>query len=121
MKTAVDKLTLLPAGQPPMNPSELLSSQKMRDLVQELRSRYDNRYIIFDASPARFGAETTFLASMVDAVILVVRSGRTSKDDALESIQNIGSDKIIGVVLNATPEQPKGYDQYYRYYQKRET
>jgi capsular exopolysaccharide synthesis family protein len=120
-KTPVEKLTLLPGGQPPVNPSELLSSQKMRDLVKELKSRYDNRYIIFDASPARFGAETTFLASMVDAVILVVRSGRTSKDDTLESIQNIGSDKILGVVLNATAEQPKAYYQYYRYYHKRPT
>jgi len=118
VRTPVEKLTLLPSGQPPSNPSELLSSEKMRLLVEELRKRYEDRYVIFDATPARFGAETTFLASMVDGVLLVVRAGKTARNDITEAIENIGRKKIFGIVFNASRERPKGYQYYYRYYRK---
>ena len=58
LKTPVKKLGLLPAGRPSSNPSELLSSDKMRLLIQELRSRYQDRYIIADFPPAAFAADT---------------------------------------------------------------
>ncbi len=118
VKTPVDKLTLLPAGTPPPNPSELLSSEKMRLLVEELKDRYEDRYIIFDATPAQFAAETTFLTSMVDGVLLVVRSGKTARDSILKAIENIGRNKIVGMVFNASNESHKNYRYYYRYYQK---
>ncbi len=118
VKTPIEKLTLLPSGKPPTNPSELLSSDKMRSLVEELKNRYEDRYIVFDATPAQFGAETTFLASIVDGVLLVVRSAKTSKDLIMEAIENIGTERILGVVFNASTEHPKGYDYYYRYYRK---
>lgn len=117
-RTSVEKLTLLPAGKPAPNPSELLSSKKMWRLVGELKDRYKDRYIIFDATPAQFAAETTFLASMVDGVVLVVRSGKTAEDTVLEAIENIGRDRIFGLVFNASSEITKDYRYYYRYYQK---
>lgn len=119
-KTSVEKLTLLPAGKPAPNPSELLSSEKMRHLVGELKDRYKDRYIIFDTTPAKFAAETTFLASMVDGVVLVVRSGKTADDMVLEAIENVGRDRIFGLVFNASSENPKDYRYYYRYYQKKQ-
>ena len=118
MKTPVRKLTLLPAGKPPPNPSELLSSEKMRLLVEELKSRYEDRYIIFDATPAQFAAETAFLVSVVDGVLLVVRSGKTARDSVLKAIENIDRNKILGVVFNASSESHKSYRYYYRYYRK---
>jgi len=118
VKAPVAKLTVLPAGKVAPNPSELLSSEKMRLFVEELKDRYEDRYIIFDATPAHFAAETTFLASMVDGVLLVVRSGKTARDSVLESIENIGREKNIGVVFNASNESPRGYGYYYRYYRK---
>ena len=118
VKTSVAKLTVLPAGKVPPNPSELLSSEKMRLLVEELKGRYEDRYIIFDATPAHFAAETTFLASMVDGVLLVVRSGKTARDSILQAIENIGREKIIGVVFNASNEDSRTYDYYYQYYRK---
>ncbi|NVM21506.1 MAG: polysaccharide biosynthesis tyrosine autokinase [Desulfobacterales bacterium] len=118
VKTPVKKLTLLPAGKPPQNPSELLSSEKMRRLIEEIKARYEDRYIIFDATPTQFAAETTFLASMMDGVILVVRSGKTAKDLVMEAVQNIGSNKILGLVFNASSENHRGYRYYYRYYRK---
>ncbi len=118
VKTPISKLTVLPAGKPSPNPSEPLSSEKMRQLVEELRSRYEDRHIIIDATPAQFAAETTFLASMVDGVLLVVRSGKTPRDSVLEAIENIDRNKIIGVVFNASNKNPKDYNDYYKYYQK---
>ena len=115
-KTGVSKLSLLPAGKSCRNPSPILSSNKMYSLIEELKSRYDDRYIIIDATPAQFAAETTFLASMVDAVILVVRSGKTSKETMLEAIENIGREKLLGIVFNATRENTRNYRYYYNYY-----
>ena len=122
VKTPVRKLTLLPAGKPPTtpNPSELLTSEKIRLLVEELRGRYEDRYIIFDATPAQFAAETTFLASIVDAVLLVVRSGKTTRDSVLKAIENLDRNKILGVVFNASNESRKAYGYYQRYYRKGE-
>jgi protein-tyrosine kinase len=118
VKTPVEKLTLLTAGKPTQNPAELLSSEKMRLLVEELKARYEDRYVIFDATPAGFAAETTFLASMMDGVVLVVRSGKTEKDLILETIETIGRKKILGVVFNASKESQRHYHYYYRYYEK---
>jgi exopolysaccharide/PEP-CTERM locus tyrosine autokinase len=116
--TQVNKLTLLPAGKPPLNPSELLSSEKMRRLIEELKGRYQDRYIIIDGTPAGFAAETHFLSTMVDGVLLVVRSGKTDKNSITEAVEHIGREKIIGVVFNASNENRKKYRHYYRYYQK---
>ena len=118
IKTPIDKLTLLPSGNPPHNPSELLSSDKMRKLILELQERYEDRYIIFDATPAQFSAETTFLASMVESVLLVVRSEKTPRDLTIDAVESIGREKILGIVFNANNEPAKGYGYYYRYYRK---
>jgi len=118
VKTPIDKLTLLPAGKPAPNPSELLSSEKMHQLVEELKARYQDRYVIFDATPAQFSAETSFLASMVDAVIVVVRAGKTAKPLLLDAVEIIGRDKILGLVFNASTETLKEYGYYYEYYSK---
>ena len=101
VKTPVEKLTLLPAGSIPVNPSELLSSEKMRTLVKEIKARYQDRYIIFDTPPAQFTPEGSILASMVDGVLLIVRSGKTSRD-ILQVTNNIGREKILGIVFNAS-------------------
>lgn len=120
MKTPLKKLTLLPAGKPPSNPSELLSSEKMAMLVQELKSRYEDRYIIFDAPPSQFTAEVTFLAPMMDGVLLVIRSGKTVRELLLKAAENIGTHRILGVVFNASPSLPRTYRHYYQYYSKRQ-
>jgi capsular exopolysaccharide synthesis family protein len=119
LDTPAKKLKLFPGGKPPTNPSELLSSEKMRHLVKELKDRYEDRYIIFDAPPAQFTAETAFLASMMDGVLLVVRSGKTSEPLISQAIESIGRERILGLVFNASRESEKAYYRYhYRYYQK---
>jgi Mrp family chromosome partitioning ATPase len=91
----------------------------MRLLVEELKNRYEDRYVIFDATPAMFAAETAFLTSIVDAVLLVVRAGKTAKKSILQAMENIDRGKIIGVVFNASNASAIDYGHYYKYYRKK--
>ncbi len=101
LKAGVDKLSLIPAGPPPLNPSELLGSVTMGRLVDELVSRYDDRIILFDSPPMRAASETAILAQHVDGVILVVRWGGSRREYVQDLVDLIGRDKIVGLVFNA--------------------
>ena len=99
-KTSVDKLTLLGSGRPPVNPSELLGSSRMQGLVHELSLRYEDRLILFDSPPDQAASETSVLAKQVDGVVLVVRWGASGRDHVKRLVEDIGREKIIGVVFN---------------------
>ena len=111
-KTPVKKLSLLPAGSGYENSSELLSSDLMSLFIQEVKYRYDDRYIIIDAPPA-YISEPLALAEKVDYVVLVVKAGKTDRKLVQETAKNIGMDKIIGVVLNHCSIKKKAYYGYY--------
>jgi len=100
LKTAVNKLSILPGGKPPHNPSELLSSQHMSKLLQEVKYRYSDRYIIIDSPPPKLTAESGAISRQVDGVILVVEYCRTPRNMISDLIEIIGKDKILGVILN---------------------
>lgn len=100
LKTMLPKLTLFPAGPSPPNPAELLISNKMKNLLDELWERYDDRYIVIDAPPSRIMAETNAIARKIDAVILVVKYGETPSESIVELIDAIGKDKIASVFIN---------------------
>ncbi len=112
LKTIVDKLTLLPGGTQPPNPSELLSSQQMADLLVEVKTRYKDRFVILDSPPPQLTAETHALARSVDAIVLVVRSGKTPRSITKELVEKLGRDKILGVVLNDFRIRIPGYYGY---------
>jgi protein-tyrosine kinase len=116
LKSPVPKLTIMPAGQPPANPTELLSSRKMKTFIEEVGSRYDDRYIIIDSPPPSMAAETRAMVSIVDGIILVVRSGKTPKKAVTETIEQIGKDKVIGIVFNYAENSVKKYYGYAKSY-----
>ena len=118
-KTAVNKLSIIPSGRPPLNPAELLSSAKMKELTLELSKRYDDRIIIFDTPPIMVAAESSILASLVDGVILVVREGVSKKHEIQKTIDSIGKNKILGMVYNAQTVNmiDTSYSRKYEYYQ----
>jgi len=118
VKTPLEKLTLLPGGRPSSRAAELLGSNRMRLLVEELKHRHDDRYIVFDTPPVQHIAETALLSRMVDGVLLVVRYGKTEKQMILDTIESIGRDNILGIVFNASKESSPGYYYYSRYYQQ---
>lgn len=116
LQTPVERVSLLPAGRPMLNPTELLSSDKMRLLVEELKSRYQDRYIIADSPPVILAADSSYLSDLVDGVLLVVRSGKTHRELVRETVEGIGRDKILGVVFNEEDVTQRYYRNYYKYY-----
>lgn len=99
-KTFLKKLTILPGGPPPVNPSELISSEQMRQLINEVEARYDDRYILLDTPPPLLTSETNALAKHVEGILLVVKHGFTRKDRIQDIIDIYGREKILGVVYN---------------------
>ncbi|PIE55896.1 MAG: exopolysaccharide biosynthesis protein [Desulfobulbus propionicus] len=99
--SGVDKLSILPAGPPPINPAELLGSGAMASLVEEVVLRYEDRLVLLDSPPLHAASETAVLAQQVDAVILVVRYGRSRREHIKSMVEILGKDKILGIVFNA--------------------
>jgi exopolysaccharide/PEP-CTERM locus tyrosine autokinase len=100
LKTGIENLTILPAGKPIDNPSELLSSERMAALLEEVAARYHDRLIILDSPPPKMTAEGGALARYVDGILVVVKYGSTAKDSVTELIDKLGRDKILGAVVN---------------------
>jgi len=99
-KTGLHKLSLIASGRPPTNPAELLGSEMLTAMINEVAGRYPDRYILFDSPPLLKAAETAILAKLVDGVVLVVREGKSRREDTRLFIDTIGPEKIIGVVFN---------------------
>jgi exopolysaccharide/PEP-CTERM locus tyrosine autokinase len=97
----VDKLSIIPAGRPPVNPAELLGSEMMEQLIHELGSRYDDRIVFFDSPPLQAASETVILAKHVDAVVLVVRWGVSRREHVMSLVETFGREKIVGIVFNS--------------------
>jgi len=117
LKSGIDKLSILPAGKPPRNPTELLSSNMMIKFLDEVKERYHDRFLIIDSPPSSVTAETKFLAQQVDAIIYVVMANKTPRKDVEKAIDNLGRDKILGIVFNGYEQVRKSYYRYYdRYY-----
>ncbi len=118
-KTSIAKLSLLPSGKPPTNPAELLSSSRMEALVKELSQRYEDRIVIFDSPPFQLAPESTVLKQLVDTVVLVVREGKAGKHQIKKIVEEIGKEKLLGIVFNAHTtnvverSMMKGYGSYY--------
>jgi exopolysaccharide/PEP-CTERM locus tyrosine autokinase len=100
VKTQVDKLSLLCGGSSQDNPVELIGSKKMEALVEELKSRYNDRYIILDSSPVLATTEPSVLDKLVDGILIVVRAGETPRESVQQALKLLKTEKIIGVVLN---------------------
>lgn len=100
LKTEVNKLSILPGGRPPHNPSELLSSQRMSKLLEEVTERYSDRYIVIDSPPPKLTAETSAISRQVDGILLVVEYGSTPRQMVSDLIDIMGKEKILGIILN---------------------
>ena len=114
-KTCIDKLTILPAGKIPSNPSELLSSEQMKHMLQEVKLRYNDRYIIMDTPPPYITSETSAIGRHVDGIVIVVRQGKTRIKEVQDIIDIYGREKILGVVKNFS-EKSVGYGYGYHKY-----
>jgi non-specific protein-tyrosine kinase len=106
----IEKMTLVSGGRPCQESAEILGSPRMKELISDIKGRYPERYILFDAPPILSGADVLTLAPFVDQVIVVVQAGRTSMDDVRKALQFLPREKILGLVLNrALSAQPAYY------------
>jgi exopolysaccharide transport family protein len=108
-------LWILPAGTPPPNPAELLASANMRDALEVLRGQYD--HIVVDTPPTLSVTDAVVLSPAADAIVLVIRSGQTTKQ-ALRRSRDIlmrVNAKVSGVLLNAVDLSSPDYYYYYEY------
>ena len=109
----IPNLDLIPSGPLPPNPSEMLGSERMADLVKELRKHYT--HILVDSPPITAVTDSMILSKYVDGVVVIIRAGDTVRDVAKNSInqlQAVGA-HILGGILNAVDI---GKDKYYYYY-----
>jgi len=102
--TGIGKLVILPAGSHYDNPAELHSSNRMRELILEMKGRYTDRYIILDSSPLLVSADAISLSGNADGVLLVVQASKTRMDVVEKALSLIKNAPVIGVVFNNVPD-----------------
>jgi receptor protein-tyrosine kinase len=116
LDTNVEKLSLLPAGRPHEHGTELLASDAMAALVDELSSRYADRIIIFDSPPLLVTTAARALVPRMGQVALVVEAGRTPREAVRDALVMIGGATVVGMILNKSPiPRAGGYYGYKAY------
>nr|NIN09891.1 polysaccharide biosynthesis tyrosine autokinase [Gemmatimonadales bacterium]NIN48603.1 polysaccharide biosynthesis tyrosine autokinase [Gemmatimonadales bacterium]NIP06067.1 polysaccharide biosynthesis tyrosine autokinase [Gemmatimonadales bacterium]NIR01241.1 polysaccharide biosynthesis tyrosine autokinase [Gemmatimonadales bacterium] len=107
-------LDVLPAGQSPPNPAELLGSEAMNRVVAELRRDYE--YIVIDTPPSLPVTDASVVAAVADATIIVMRSGETEETAAQRAVEQLRRvrARIAGAVLNGVSVRRDRYYSYYR-------
>lgn len=112
-KTVIPNLSVITAGTKPPNPSELLSSEKMRDFVGSLREVYD--FVIIDLPPLLAVTDAQLLAGYTDGYLLVVASGETDRAAAAKAkdlLEKVNA-KILGAVITKVDMSDRGFYEYY--------
>ncbi len=115
VSTRIDKLKAIPAGAVPPNPSELISSDEMGKMITELKTRYQNRIIVFDSPPIVSITDSVILSQKVDEVLLVVHANHTPKEAVVDALADLSEANIMGVVLNHFDSTSRYYKYNYNY------
>lgn len=115
-KTEIENLLVMPAGNIPPNPSELLVSPPMNKLLEDLKQACD--IIIIDGTPCELVTDSVILSRIVDLTVVVTAHKETKKDNLeriIKNIQNVGG-HLAGVVVNKIAVSEKKYKERYYYY-----
>lgn len=112
LPTDIGSLSILPAGDPNENATELLASARMASIVARLLGRNPRRIILFDSPPLLVSSESHALASIAGQVVLVVKSGSTARHAVLDALAELGPDKNVSLVLNQGRVAVGGYYGY---------
>lgn len=99
-----NRLTMLPAGQPIANSLEALTSPRMQQILEEAMARYD--WVILDAPPIGSTTDARVLAEMVGGTLFVIHAGQTQYPAVRHALDQLGQDRILGVVLNGVDDMP---------------
>lgn len=116
MKTNVDTLRILPAGTSHRHATELLASQAMSSLLNEIANRYPDRIVIFDSPPLLPTTEARVLASQMGQIVMVVEAETTTQHAVKEALRQIETNSHINLVYNKAKAFPGGTNYGYGYY-----
>ncbi len=121
LKTNIDKLTILPSGTPHARATELLASDAMRLLLDDISRRYSDRIVIFDSPPLLLTTEARVLATQMGQVVMVVQADQTLQADVQHALATIDSCPVKMMLLNKVRVEAKGkYGYGYGYGQKQQ-
>lgn len=117
LKTDIKNLSILPAGKKHSFTTELLASEKMGNLIDELAQRYHDRVIVIDSPPVLASSASSVLAMHVGQILFVVEADRTSEEEVKESLQLIKNCDNINMILNKAQIHTgnKRFGSYYGY------
>ncbi|MGJ0483995.1 MAG: CpsD/CapB family tyrosine-protein kinase [Methylomicrobium sp.] len=109
----IERLVVLPGRNSNKNPSELISSRRMRDLIKEIKSRYESGIIIFDLPPLFAADDALLFMPHTDAALLVVEDGKNTPEELQHSMYILEETNLLGLILNkskqALPTYQYGY------------
>ncbi len=103
------RFVVLPTAKPVSSPSEVLSSKKVENLIQDLRNRYESRIVIFDLPPMLTADDAIAILPKIDCALLVVGNGMSSQSDIEETMHLLTGINLLGVVLNKAEVEPRSY------------
>jgi len=98
--TGVPRLRVIPIGENREAAAEYFSSNKMQNFIDEIRTRYSDRYVFIDSPPILDSSEARILSEIVDVVILIVGHGCVTKEQVESAVQIIEKEKLAGLVYN---------------------
>jgi capsular exopolysaccharide synthesis family protein len=101
----IPKLVVLPTGSPAEGSTDLIASPRMRDLVAELKARYADRYVLYDAPHLLDRPDALVFADYVDAVLLVVGAGASSRVDIARAMRLLEGRNVVGMVMNSSRQR----------------
>lgn len=113
-ETEIPNVSVITSGPIPPNPAELLGTEEMSLLIEELKTRFD--MVIVDSAPALAVADPIVLSTYVDGCLIVIHSGKTNEDlveKVIEQLKMVDA-RILGVVLNKIPRKKKEENYYYQ-------
>jgi len=115
LKSHDSNLYLLPAGPETQNPAELLSSVNLERSIDDISASFD--WVILDVPPVLAMADASIIAPLCDGILLVIHMENTPTKVITQSIQRIGQERVLGLILNRV-RQIKGSHYYYDYYRR---
>ena len=116
-KTNVENIWIIPSGPIPPNPAELLNSNKMKEMLEELKKGFD--VILLDSPPVLAVVDSVIIASFADSTVYIIKAGTTIQKPFLRAVEELtrAKAKIIGVLFNEVKASGEGYySPYYHYY-----
>ncbi len=110
--TELDNLTIVPSGRAAANPARLVRSPRLAEVIATLKM--SNDFIVLDMAPVLPVADTKSIVKLLDGVVIVVRAGVTPREIVQRAVETVGSDKVLGVVLNGVQSAlPKWLQRYF--------